>query len=104
MPYRKNTRQLPAASFVEQLDKDQLHQRADRLLVDDHEALEQCVVFLESDSRGLWHNRARALMARRLKHCTVSTQQKSRLCTAILQQLCAGNFTEQFKDQLRLVL
>ncbi|HEY0604139.1 MAG TPA: hypothetical protein VGD58_14570 [Herpetosiphonaceae bacterium] len=106
MSYRHTTktnaeRQL---AIFEALHKDELHQLADRLLSDDPEAIELCVAFIEADTPGNWHGRARAMMARRLKHCTLSPQQQSRLIEAILGRLVSGRFAEQFKDQIRLVL
>jgi hypothetical protein len=86
------------------LTKDQLHELADRLLHDDHAAIAESVAFLEAETRGVWHGRARALLARRLKHCPLSLEQQTRLSEAITRRLVTGNFSEQFKDQLRLVL
>lgn len=86
------------------LHKADLHQLADRLLSDDPEAIELCVAFIEVDTLGNWHGRARAHMARRLKHCTLSPQQQARLLAAILGRLASGRFAEQFKDQIRLAL
>jgi hypothetical protein len=88
----------------ERLRKAELHQLADRLARDDAEAIEICVAFLEAETRGHWHGRGRAMMARRLKHCPLSLQQQLRLLRAILQRLTTGCFAEQFKDQLRLAL
>ncbi|MBV9787859.1 MAG: hypothetical protein JOZ51_06785 [Chloroflexi bacterium] len=106
MPYRHTakTEAERRLAFFEALHKEDLHQLADRLLGDEPEAIELCVAFIEADTRGNWHGRARAMMARRLKHCTLSTQQQTRLITAILGRFVSGNFAEQFKDQIRLVL
>lgn len=86
------------------LDKEELHALCDRLLPDDSDAVEDCVAFIEADTRGLWHGRARAMMARRLKHCRLLQSQRARVIRAILDRLVSGRFSEQFKDQLRLVL
>ncbi|HEY0734663.1 MAG TPA: hypothetical protein VGD69_07130 [Herpetosiphonaceae bacterium] len=91
-------------ALFEALHKQELHQLADRLLSDEPEAIELCVAFIEADTPGTWHGRARAMMARRLKHCTLSPQQQTRLIEAILGRLVDGRFAEQFKDQIRLVL
>lgn len=106
MPYRHTAktdaeRQL---AFFAALNKEDLYQLADRLLLDDPEVVELCVAFIEADTPGNWHGRARAMMARRLKHCTLSEQQRTRLIEAILARLAGGRFAEQFKDQIRLVL
>ncbi|CAN5320618.1 hypothetical protein BH10PLA2_BH10PLA2_02910 [soil metagenome] len=77
----------------------------DRLLVvDDTEAVEECVAFLEAETVRMWHGRARALMARRLKRRPLSVSQRERVIHAVLGRLVAGRFSEGFKDQLRLIL
>jgi hypothetical protein len=94
----------PTASELETLRKRDLQALADRLLERDAAATEEAIVFLEAETRGLWHGRARAMMARRLKHCQLSGGQQARVVGAVLQRLTSGRFSEQFKDQLRLVL
>ncbi|HEX6289972.1 MAG TPA: hypothetical protein VFZ66_12320 [Herpetosiphonaceae bacterium] len=89
---------------LEELSKVQLHALADWLLLQDPAAIERCVAFLEAETYGCWHGRARALIARRLKHCALSQEQQARAIDAILKRLVSGRFSEQFKDQLRLVL
>src|SRR5688572_27392433 len=86
------------------LDKADLHALADRILEGDTRAVEQCVAFIEAETLGPWHGRARAMMSRRLKHCRLGESQRERLIAAIMQRLVTGRFSEQFKDQLRLVL
>jgi hypothetical protein len=93
-----------AASADLLLSKPGLHALADRLLVDEAEAVERCVAFVLVESRGFWHNRARAMMCRRLKHCSLSAAQRAALVACIGARLAAGTFSEQFKDQLRLAL
>ena len=88
----------------ESFQKSELHQLADRLVEQDPIAIEWSVAFLEIETRGIWHGRARAMMARRLKHCHLSDHQRLRLVNAILQRLASGNFLEQFRDQLKLAL
>ncbi len=60
--------------------------------------------FLLGESRGLWHNRARAMFARRLKHCTLEPEMASAVVACICARLERGNFAEQFTDQIRLAL
>jgi len=91
-------------SNFESLDKGELIALCDRLLTDDSDAVEECVAFIEAETMGLWHGRARAMMARRLKHCRLSQPQHTRAVRAILDRLVSGRFSEQFKDQLRFVL
>ena len=89
---------------LEELKKRELHILCDRLLSCETAAVEECVAFLEAESFGVWHGRARAMMARRLKHCRLFDAQRDRVVDAILDRLASGRFSEQFKDQLRLVL
>ena len=50
---------------------------ADRLRFNDTDAIESCIKFIEEDTKGAQHGRARALMCRRLKHCTLDLLHKS---------------------------
>lgn len=67
-------------------------------------AIDRAVAFLVQDSRGTWHNRARAKFARRLKHCPLSPAQSLALVGCIIARLTRGSFSEQFADQLHLAL
>jgi len=91
-------------SDLSSFDKVELHELADELLLDDSAAIEQCVRFFEADTKGLWHGRARALMARRFKHCSLTPDQRTRLVRRVIERLLAGDISEQFRDQLRLAL
>ena len=57
-----------------------------------------------------WPNRAGvrrpdpALLARRFKHCQLGRTHRDQLVACIARRLTEGNFSEQFKDQLRLAL
>jgi hypothetical protein len=62
------------------------------------------VAFLEAESFGLWHGRARAMMSRRLKHRRLTDWQSYRVVQAVLGRLATGRFSEQFEDQLQLAL
>jgi hypothetical protein len=44
------------------------------------------------------------MMCRRLKHLELSRNSRAKLLRCILSRLQEGNFSEQFKDQLRLAL
>ncbi|MBD2018122.1 hypothetical protein H6F96_29680 [Microcoleus sp. FACHB-53] len=77
---------------------------ADRLGLNDPDAVESCIKFIESNTKGVGHGRARALMCRRLKHCTLTPQQRVRLVRYVIDRLHTGDFAQQFKDQLRLAL
>lgn len=43
-------------------------------------------------------------MCRRLKHCTLTPQQRVRLVRYVIDRLHTGDFGQQFKDHLRLAL
>jgi hypothetical protein len=88
----------------ESRSKYDLRALCDRLLTDDPDAVEECVGFLEAETVRMWHGRARAVIARRLKHRTLSGSQRERVARAVLGRLVRGRFSEGFKDQLRLVL
>ncbi|HEY9671895.1 MAG TPA: hypothetical protein V6D11_10650 [Waterburya sp.] len=75
-----------------------------RLLLNDPDAVETSIKFIESNSQDGGHGRVRALMCRRLKHCTLSQQQRTRLVRYVVERLCTGAFAQQFKDELRLIL
>jgi hypothetical protein len=86
------------------LSKQELHVLADGLLSTDSNVIDYCVKFVLSETKGHWHGRARAMMCRRLKHCTLSRNTRADLLRCILSRLQTGEFSEQFKDQLRLAL
>ena len=86
------------------LSKPALHALGDRLLVDEPSAVERCVAFVVAETQGFWHGRARAMMCRRLKHCTLSAAQRAALVACVTGRLAAGTFSEQFQDQLRLAM
>ena len=88
----------------EELNKIQLHQLADELLLGDQSAIQSCVQFIQAETRGIWHGRARAKMCRRLKHIDLPSHLQSQLVQCITRRLTRGVFSEQFKDQLRLVM
>jgi hypothetical protein len=91
-------------SPFDSLDKGDLYDLCDRLLASDPEAVRACEEFFEAETFGDWHGRARAMMARRFKHVTLSALQRKRLISAVLGRLARGEFSEGFYDQLRLVL
>jgi hypothetical protein len=86
------------------LSKRELHALADGLLEGDPWSIDRCVEFVLAETKGLWHGRARAMMCRRLKHCDFGRTNRRKLVSCILGRLRSGNFSEQFKDQLRLAL
>lgn len=94
----------PCLAEFEGLGKYDLHRLADLLLEQDPAAIERCVQFVITETRGFWHGRARAMMCRRLKHCRLGQQHRAQLVEAITSRLASGLFSEQFKDQLRLAM
>jgi len=94
---------LPAAhAEFQSLTKLQLHELADNLLLCEPAVLDYCVEFVVAETKGFWHGRARAIMCRRLKHCQLGRTHRTKLLASILGRLKSGEFSEQFKDQLRL--
>jgi hypothetical protein len=88
----------------ESLSKVELHLLADGLLNKEPLVIERCIQFVLAETQGLWHGRARAMLCRRLKHCELGCTHRSVLVTGITNRLLLGNFSEQFKDQLRLAM
>jgi hypothetical protein len=86
------------------LDRYDLHLLADQLRINDPVFVSRCVEFVLSDTKGLGHGRARAKICRRLKHCDLGKAQREQLLSSILGRLRRGDFSEQFRDQLRLAL
>jgi hypothetical protein len=86
------------------ISKTELHALADGLIMLDQGSLDRCVEFVISETRGLWHGRARAIMCRRLKHCQLGRTHHTQLVNCITDRLISGEFSEQFKDQLRLLM
>jgi len=86
------------------LSKPELYRLADGLLQPEPWVIERCVEFVCSETQGLWHGRARAMMCRRLKHCAFGRKHRTALLACILDRLANGTFSEQFKDQLRLAI
>jgi hypothetical protein len=84
--------------------KRKLYALADRLKEQESEVIDCCVDFVVAESKGNGHGRVRALMSRRLKHCALSCVSQTKLLGCILQRLQSGEFSEQFKDQLRLAM
>jgi len=93
------------AEFIpKSLSKCELHALTDTLLDGDSHAIAHCIQFVISETRGLWHGRARAKMCRRLKHTHLSRDQRDQLVRCIANRLINGQFSEQFRDQLRLAM
>lgn len=96
-------RTLAAGGFLEAYPKQALERLIDRLAEGEPGALRESLAFFSAESRGHWHNRARAKIARRLKHRVLSPEEAQAVAETIVARLVEGRFTEQFKDQLRLL-
>jgi hypothetical protein len=70
-------------------DKSRLHAVADGLHRGDPACLGFAVRFMELETRGMWHGRARAMFARRLKHCVVGEQDRERVARAVRGRLAS---------------
>lgn len=86
------------------LTKRELHDLADKLLEHEPVVVDYCIEFVLAETKGHWHGRARAMICRRLKHCELGRKNRTKLLDCILHRLRSGEFSEQFKDQLRLAL
>ena len=97
------TKLLQLTEF-ESMSKVEVRALADSLLDGEPEGIETCVRFVCAETVNLWHGRGRAMMCRRLKHIPLARNQRDRLVACILDRLATGQFSEQFRDQLRLAL
>jgi hypothetical protein len=97
------TKLLELTEF-ESMSKVEVRALADSLLEGKPDIVETCVRFVCAETVNLWHGRGRAMMCRRLKHIPLARNQKDRLVECILHRLATGQFSEQFRDQLRLAL
>lgn len=95
---------LASGGFAAEYPKQALDRLIDRLADCHPKAVEESLSFFAAESRGHWHNRARAKIARRLKHCELDDIDRQRIVRVIERRLVEGRFSEQFKDQLRLML
>lgn len=95
---------LARGDFIAEYPKPALERLIDQLANCSPAVLQECLSFFEAESHGHWHNRARAKIARRLKHCDLPQVKRQQLVAAIERRLMEGRFTEQFKDQLRLMI
>jgi hypothetical protein len=57
-----------------------------------------------SSTEDIGNGRRRARLSRRLKHMQLSAEQAERCLTVVLQRLVAGNFSQNFKDELGLAV
>lgn len=91
-------------SKIADLKISDLKKLADKLIERNPSAVDLCIEFVLEESKGSGHNRARALICRRLKHCQLNEEQRSRLVFCIINRLELGLFYSDFKDQLHLAL
>jgi hypothetical protein len=96
--------ELLESQEFERMSKRDIRALADELTSGATEVVEKCVHFICAETKGLWHGRGRAMMCRRLKHFELPRAHRERLLHVILERLDSGDFSEQFRDQLRLAM
>lgn len=79
------------------------HVLADELACGDADIVEACVAFLEANTLRVGHGRARARIARQLKHVAMTSEQRERVVAVTLRRFREGAFGQQFRDHLRLI-
>ncbi len=84
--------------------KAELDELIERVKLSDVDAIEEAVVFTAKESFGLWHGRARAKICRNLKCREIPRSCQDLLVQIICNRLLAGEFSEQFKDQLAMAI
>lgn len=89
---------------MEPITKPELFAKIEGLKRGENESLGFCIDFFLNETRGIWHGRARAKIARNLKPEQLNMDDKGRVVSAISERLLSGNFSEQFRDQLNLAL
>jgi hypothetical protein len=70
----------------------------------DRSQIEMALHFFVAHTRGTWHNRARARLARKFKWVKLTAQDRMQLFETIINKWHAGEVDEQFRDQLRLAI
>ena len=92
------------ALWLRVLNKSELQDLIVRVTDGDHDALCQSVDFFCAESFGIWHNRARAKLSRYFKNHPPSKDLLERMVDVVIWRLLAGQFSEQFTDQLKMAL
>lgn len=85
-------------------DKYKLTWLRDQLVKNDPYLTALAVEFILMETKGLSHNRLRASMCLKLATVTLKQSQWENLLNCILHRLLTGNFSEQFKDQLKFII
>ena len=93
-----------AALWIRTLTKSELHLLVRNVKSGDSDAISRAVIFVSSESFGMWHNRARAKLCRHFKNHPPSDSECLPMVTAIVARLVEGRFYEQFKDQLSMAI
>ncbi|MDR2677990.1 MAG: hypothetical protein LBB51_00945 [Zoogloeaceae bacterium] len=101
--YRRMESCTSNSFYLESLSKYALHALANAMSLGDVKSRELCIDFFLNESRGIGDGRIRALIARRLKHCPLTSKQICTVIDCILERFLEGRFSEGFKDQLQLV-
>ncbi len=70
----------------------------------DTTARERAVCFVNSESFGIWHNRARAKLCRHFKNHPPMDNERDQMVKVVVGRLISGRFAQQFKDQLSMAI
>ena len=68
----------------------------------DKDFVELAIQFFEDDQIFHQSGRKKAKIARRLKHCNLTSIQKNRILDSLERRFLSGSFSDQYKDHLRL--
>jgi hypothetical protein len=93
-----------AELWIRTLTKADLRSLIEAVKCGDQESVSNAVVFVASESFGMWHNRARASLCRHFKNHPPSDDDRRRMVATIAKRLVEGRFSEQFKDQLAMAI
>ncbi len=102
--FRCNRTIMVSFKHAENYIKPELETLISRLKNGDQDAEYECVIFVLAESFGIWHGRARAKICRNLKHHPPDEMLRFKLVERIIWRLKTGNFSEQFKDQLKMAI
>ena len=93
-----------ATLWLRSIGRSELHELISAVKQGDADAQSRAVVFVTMESFGMWHNRTRAKLCRYFKNHPPDEQARRRLVDSVIARLLAGNFSEQFKDQLAMAI
>ena len=92
------------AIWIRSLTKAKLNELISEVKCNDPDATLKAVAFVNAESFGIWHNRARAKLCRHFKNHPPSADDRDHMVVTIANRLLEGRFYEQFKDQLSMAI